>query len=119
MARLTIALSLLLLAGNATAGRTLELVENGIEAALADVTMPGGAAGTLIYRTCEACDPESRSVTTDTRYSLGGTSLPRESFMQEVEQLRQSDAGERTVVGIFYDRDSGRVTRIALYSPGK
>lgn len=117
MIRVIVTLSLLLLAGTASAGRTLEVIEGAIEAVLGDVTMPGGSAGTLIIDgSCDDCEPQSLRATTDVRYYIHDTQLPRSEFMNEVDRLNATQQGQQTPVGIFYDRESERVTRIMLFT---
>lgn len=113
MARIMVALSLVMLAGTASAGRTLELVEDAIETYLSDVTMPSGAAGTVIIEPrCESCAPRSLRASAKTRYLIGDTALPRAEFMRAVSRIEDSD--EETGVVVFYDRETERVTRIKV-----
>lgn len=117
MTRLTFALSLLLVAGAASAGRTLEIVENGTEASLADMTMPSSSAGTVIFKTCDTCDPKSLRVTSDTRYFIGDQQLPLDDFKRAVDRIRQEAGGDpQSIVGVYTERESGRVTRIKVLS---
>lgn len=119
MARTLIACALLLLTNVAAAGRTVDLIENGIEASLADVTMPSGAAGTVIVDLgCEGCAPLALRASAETRYVVGNATLPHADFMLEVERIRDADvaADAATAVGVYYDRESNRVTRIQVFA---
>ena len=51
-----IALTAFIGTGLATA-QTLEITEYAHELVLGDVTLPSSTAGTLIFRSCESCDP--------------------------------------------------------------
>lgn len=117
MTRWIVALSLLVLASSASAGRTVEIIENGLEAALGHVTMPS-QGGTVIVRTCESCDPQSMRVGADTQYVIGDRALPLNEFKRAVAEIRDgTPGGESTLVGIYSDRESERVTRIKVFAP--
>ncbi len=114
MTRIMVALSLAMLAGTATAGRTVKLIENGIETRLADVTMPSGGAGTVIVEQgCDGCALLSLRASPETRYFVGDTALPHAEFLRAVARIEESAGGDTGVV-VFYDRESGRVTRIKV-----
>lgn len=118
MARTIIALGLLLLAGTAAGQRSLVLVEDGLEGSLASVTMPNGPAGTVIVeRECPGCEPRSLRASSDIRYFIGDTVLPHAEFMAEVARMRNAtdDPGDVSV-GVFFSRESGRVTRIKVFT---
>lgn len=119
MARSILALSLLTLATAASAGRTIELIENGLEVALGNVTLPGSAAGTVIVEPCETCDPQSLRVSADTRYFVGGTELTLSDFHLAADRILGSDdGGASTLVGVYYGRETGTVTRIRIFANG-
>lgn len=102
-----------------TAGaRTLEVVEGSYEAVLADVTLPGGIAGTLIVKMCSTCESTSLRVDSGTVYvGADGKQKPLADFLTDADLLRDTAGGERTTgVGVFYELETGRVTRVRLYA---
>lgn len=114
MLRFIVAMGLALAASVGSAQRTIELVENGIEAALGDVTLPGSLAGTVIVQSCETCEIRSLRVSAETRFFIGESNLPLAEFTSEVDRIRDTAGSDGTMVGIFYSRESGRVTRIRV-----
>ena len=105
-----------------TAGaRTIEMLDGAYEATLNEVTLPGGAAGTLIFRpSCSSCEPRVHTVDSDTTYHIGPArrALPLAEFLAQVAELRQLTGSEQAIaVGIFYSLDTNRVTRIRVYPP--
>lgn len=120
MARIAVALSLLLLAAAASAGRTVEIVEHSLEAALADLTLPSGASGNVIVaRECEGCEPRTVLATTDTLYLVEDARVPHAEFARHVELIRSASAADETLVGIYFDPASSRATRIKLFRSGE
>jgi hypothetical protein len=99
--------------------RTLEILEGAYEAELSEVTLPGGTAGTLIFRPpCDSCDPRVHSVDSSTTYHIGaaGPALALADFLDRVEELRELPGNERSIaVGIFYSLETNRITRIRIY----
>jgi len=97
--------------------RTLEIVEGAYEAVLSDVILPGSIAGTLIMKMCATCESTSLRVNSDTVYvGADGREKPLADFLIDANLLRDAADVERsTGVGVFYDMESLRVTRIRLY----
>jgi len=105
-----------LLIGVANA-RTLEVVEGAYEAVLGDVTLPDGADGSLVVRMCATCTPTRLRVDAGTRYiGVNGAQKPFADFVADAELLRAAGGEDSTGVGIFYNLETGRVTRIRLYA---
>jgi hypothetical protein len=106
------------LIGTASA-RTFEAVEGAYEAVLADVVLPGSVAGTLIIRMCATCDAMSLPVSAATGYvGPNGQSLELADFLESAVELRRVPGGEQTTgVGVFYNLETKRVTRVSLH-PG-
>jgi hypothetical protein len=106
-----------LLIGTASA-RTLEIVEGAYEAALADVTLPGSIAGTLIVRICGTCEAKAHQVDSATVY-IGPDRKPKPfaEFLAAVAQLRATPGGEQsTSFAIFYNIETNRVTKVSVHS---
>ncbi len=97
--------------------RTLEVVEGAYEAVLGDVTLPDSADGSIVVRMCGTCSPTRLPVDSGTKY-IGVDGRPKAlvDFLADAELLRGATDGEHTTgVGVFYDIETGRVTRIRLY----
>ena len=97
--------------------RTLELVEGAYEAVLGDVTLPGSADGSIVVRMCATCTPTRLDVDASTRYiGADGRQKPFADFLADAARLSAVTDGERTTgVGVFYNLETGRVTRVRLY----
>jgi len=105
----------LIVAGTASATRTIEQPEGAYESSLRDVIMPGGSAGYVIFKPCSACDSISLNVTADTAYFVRSTALPLPDFLQAAESFRdQGETGVGTAVYVFYDVETKRVNRLVL-----
>jgi hypothetical protein len=102
----------------ATAQRTLEVVESAAEFALSHVDLPASESGTVTIKACGTCPSEFHRVTSATRYVADGRELPLADFVGVADEIRATgNADQRTLVGVFVDRASGNVTRIALLRP--
>jgi hypothetical protein len=111
-------MALALATSTSFAQRTLEIVGNQsvYELALRDVIMPNGAAGTTVFKLCPSCDPIGLAVNANTRYAIAGRELAMPDFLAAVEELRAATEGAAGV-GVFYDLNTNRVMRIAVYPP--
>lgn len=115
MKRVTLAAAVALMCGNAFGARTLEPIEGAYELRLIDVVLPASPLGSLIVRSCTACDPVALLVDGNTTYSLVGQApITLADFTVVAEQLRASQ-GEDASVGVFYDLGTQRVTRVVLF----
>ena len=97
--------------------RTLEIVEGAYEAVLGDVTFPESTDGTLVVKMCVTCVSTRLEVDAGTVYvGADGRRKPLVDFLVDAELLRDAVGGERTTgVGVFYDIETRRVTRVRLY----
>jgi hypothetical protein len=108
-----------LLCGTASA-KTLELVEGAYEAALDDVILPGSVAGTLILQVCDSCDAISLPVNSDTVYIGTSGAMSLADFRDHVADIRQNAAASQTTaVGVYYNLETNRITRVSLHADGK
>ena len=109
---------LLILAGAASpalAVRVLEQPEGAYELDLNDVTLPGSTAGSIIFQPCPDCATVSLRVSLGTRYQIDGAPLPLEDFLRATSRLAGSATdADQPMLTVYYDRDSRRVTRVAL-----
>ena len=99
--------------GTASAARIVAQPEADYELRLADVqTLPASTAGYLIFKTCPSCDTTSMTVSADTLYLVGQTTVSLAQFL-DAAQSYQTDAAS-TNVFIFYDIASKHVNRVVL-----
>ena len=97
------------------APRIIDQPEGAIELSFGDVRMPTSTAGSVIFKTCQQCESKSLLVNRDTGYFANGTALQFPQFLEIVQELRQSRSARQGVfVGVFYNLESKRVTRITL-----
>lgn len=101
--------------GMTASARTLELIEGAHEVALAEVTLPGSPVGTVFFRACGTCDPQGMTVMPQTVYEIGGRSFRHREFLEAVDELHDNGGNATAMVTIFYDLESNRVTRIAVF----
>jgi hypothetical protein len=114
MPRLLIAIVLLLSAATAAA-RTLELIERAAELALDQVTFPTAVGGTVNFRDCVDCAISTHRTTDATVFVANGRTLSLADFLDVAAQIRAQAGKEKsTVVTVFLDIASGRVTRVTL-----
>jgi hypothetical protein len=97
--------------------RTIEIVEGAYEAVLGDVTLPESADGNLVVKMCVTCASTRLEVDAGTIYiGADGRQKQLADFLVDAELLRDMVGGERsTGVGVFYDIETRRVTRVRLY----
>ena len=110
--------TLVLLLGSlssAWAYRVLEQTEDAYELMLGEVSLPRGAAGTVIFKPCPDCNTTAMRVSAETRYFVNGSPLELQDFLAWAEEIRKMDGGnQNTAVYIFFDIDSQRVNRLML-----
>ena len=110
--------TLILLASSLTSAwayRVIEQTEDAYELTLGEVSLPRGAAGSVIFKPCPDCNTTSLRVSGDTRYFFNGSSLELEDFLAAAEAVRQQDGGNsNTAVYVFFDIGSKRVNRLML-----
>ena len=100
----------------AHAARVLEQPERSFEVTLSSLNVPSDAGGGLTFRNCESCAFSTHLLTSSTEYSLNAQVVPFAEFQRIAEELRADRrASETTVVAIFVDVDSGRVTRVKIF----
>ena len=118
MRRIIVTLFLALAASAGFAQRTLEVVGDVsvYELKLSNVIMPNGAGGTTIFKLCATCDTIALPVQGSTLYAIRDNELPLPDFLAAVEEVRAATDGAAGV-GVFYDRETNRVTHIRVYPP--
>jgi hypothetical protein len=119
MNRSIVAVTALLFGAFATtahAFRVIEEVENSVEIALRDVTLPENVNGSLSYRPCATCTTQTHSVSVETVYRLNGRTLSFEEFAAAIDELPASAEG-RGLAGVFFDLNTKRITRLIVRVP--
>ena len=97
--------------------RVLEDTEHSAELALSQIDLPATATGILTFKACESCRVSAHRLTSMTAYVVNGRELPFAELMRTVDEIAAvKNAAEQTLVGVFFDVQSGNVTRIALHT---
>jgi hypothetical protein len=106
--------------GSASAFRVLDQVEAPYELSLAAVQLPADARGAVSFKTCDSCRTVTHRVSTSTRYFLNRAEVTLEGLNLAATNIRRSgESADRTLVAVFIDIESHRVTRIAIQQPNR
>lgn len=105
LATVTVALSLPSMAQFRT-------IAEAYEVRLSDLRLPQSESGTVAYKTCDACAYESKLVSSDVQWILGGRSLPFDEFRYNLAAVTDP---ENTPTMILHHLESDRVTRVSVY----
>ena len=98
-----------------SATRVLEQIEDAYEVPLGEVSLPRSVAGTVIFKPCEACKTVALRVSPQTLYSVDGHLVILQDLLKAAEEIRQTNGGNsETLVYVFFEPESRRVTRLAL-----
>jgi hypothetical protein len=109
-------MGLALAASASHAGRTLELVEGAHELVLGNVIMPDSASGLAVFKLCTSCEPTGVQVGAQTRYFINDRELELGAFLEEVGLIRETDGSDALGVGIYYELQTNRVSRIVVHT---
>lgn len=106
----------LLLAAGTTRGALLG-IEEALELAPGDITLPVAATGQLVARPCPGCKPQLLRVDAATRYLLrpGTTPVNLAEFTRSTAQAAGRNAA---AVFVYYDPQTLSVRRLVL-NPGR
>jgi hypothetical protein len=116
MYRRLIAIAIASVSLNAGAAQTLQLVEGAYELLLADVSFPSSIAGNVTFKTCSSCDTQVRPVDSGTEFVGPAGPVSLDEFRAAVAELRSAPNGNQTTaVGVFYNLETNRVTRVSLH----
>ncbi len=115
MIRLLTTLALLGLFNTAGAARLLEEVERPFEITVSQLTLPRETEGSLTLRACDTCRFSTYRLQGATKFVLDSREVMYAEFLSAVDALRASSAAERTVVSVFIDRTTERVTRVIVH----
>ena len=115
--RILATLALLGFMGSANAFRVIGQPERPYELALSQLTLPPNAAGTVIVRPCDECRVGTHRFADGAKFVVDGREVQFADFLKVVTDVRGSTASERTVVGVFVDVNTERITRISISRP--
>ena len=120
MARTFVIVALLFgLLGPVHALRVIEDVENSVELALGDLTLPADSGGMVTFRACATCPLSMHRVTGETKYILNRRELPLLEFLAAIEDIRSTASiDRRALAGVFFDINTERVTRVIVVARG-
>lgn len=96
------------------AGATLQVVEQAFELRANEVALPDVAEAPLTVRTCPDCKATVLRVTGDTRWFVGAGSRQAQSQAAVLDVFRQVAARRGTLVYLYYEPVTRRVTRIVI-----
>ncbi len=85
-------------------------VTEAYEIPLAELRLPGHVNGTLGFRTCEDCPPQSVSVGSQTRYTFNGRAMTLQRFKISVNSL----SGQDVAATVLHHLDSNTITGIKV-----
>jgi hypothetical protein len=101
---------------SAFAVRVLEQPEGAYELDPATVTLPASSVGSVIFRSCPDCSTVTLRVGTATTYEINRVPITFEEFLRRTTELGESSIGwGESLLTVFYDVETHRVTRIALF----
>jgi len=116
--RILATLALLGFVSSAGAFRVIGQPERPYEVALSQLTLPPNTGGTVIVRPCDACSVSTHRFADGAKFVIDGREIQFADFLKVVTDVRGSPtASERTVVGVFVDVNTERITRIAITRP--
>ena len=114
---LAIAMFALSSAVNAAAVRVMEQPEDAHELRLGEVSLPGNAGGSVIFKACSECRTTALRVNEATVYEVDGQLVDLKTFNELAKAFRgRRGGGVDTAVYVFFNVDSRMVTRLALDS---
>lgn len=106
MKKLIFLVSLWAAMAGTTSANGVHLLEEALELSASQVRFSLTGAGSITVRTCRDCVPKSYPLSGDTEFLFNGERMTRERFAELSRQGGQ--------VYVFYDTQSGDVTRMRL-----
>ena len=101
--------------GTAQAQSVLKVVEHAAEVPFSRIEWPASETGTVRFSLCAGCEVYAARLSADTRYLVNHRPVPYVDFAAAVKRAQDStEIANRTLVGFFYDIQSGQLTRISL-----
>ena len=97
--------------------RVMQQAEDAYELMLGEVSLPGAAGGSVIFKACSECRTMALRVTETTVYEVDGQLVDLKMFRELAKAFRGRRGGAiDTAVYVYYAVDSRLVTRLALDS---
>lgn len=113
--RVLLAATMLATFGGANAMRVLDPVESAVEVSLTNLSLPVNAGGTVTLRACAECPYSNHRMTDGALFRINRKNATFDEVLEYVTALRQSRAAiDSTLVTVFLDVNSERVTRISI-----
>jgi hypothetical protein len=104
--------------GSASAFRVIGQPERPFELTLSQVTLPKDTAGSVTLHECDNCRISTRRFFDGAKFVIDGRELRYADFLQIVSDLRgNSKSNDTTVVNVYVDIATERVTRVAIRRP--
>jgi hypothetical protein len=101
--------------GTTQAQSVLKVVEHAAEVPFSRIDWPGSETGTVRFSLCTGCTLYTARLSAETRYLVNHRPVPYVDFAAAVKRAQDSaEIANRTLVGMFYDIESGQLTRISL-----
>lgn len=115
MPRILVAAAMLFAFANANALRVLNPVENAVEVSLSNLTLPSDAAGTVTLRECTDCPYSNHRLGDGATFRVDRKAATFEEMRDFVAATRLSRAAiDNTIVTVFLDVNTARITRISM-----
>jgi hypothetical protein len=116
--RILAILALLGFMGSASAFRVLGQPERPFELTLSQITLPKDTGGSVTLHECEKCGISTRRFFDGAKFVIDGREIRYADFLQVVNDLRgNSKTNDATVVNVYIDIATERVTRVAIRRP--
>jgi hypothetical protein len=116
--RILATLALLGFMSSAGAFRVMGQPERPVELALSGLTLPQGTGGSVTVRSCETCRISTHQFAEGARFVVDGRAVKFPDFLKVVNDIKGSpQTQDRTLVGVYVDVTTERVTRITINRP--
>ncbi len=113
--RILVAAALLLGFANADAFRVMNPIETSAELALSALTLPSSPTGTITFRTCADCPYRTHRMAEQPQFLINRKAVTFQEFLEVAEPMHELRAtADATLVTVFLDANTARVTRISL-----
>jgi len=104
-------LALALLGLSLPAAADFSTITQAYEVALSDLRLPGNAGGTLGFKNCSECAPQTIQVNSKTRYILNGRAVTLEKFKSELDVIK---ANRDVAATVLHHLESNVVTGVKV-----
>jgi hypothetical protein len=105
------ALIVFLLSLNLSAVAGITTITEAYEVAVGDLRLPRNEGGTLAFKQCADCEPQTVRVTQRTRFVINGRGLELKDFKKSFSQIRNRADG---IVIVLHHLESDTVTSVSM-----